>query len=281
MRRRRIVLSLCCASFVAACPHLVGARGPGEIEVTGYGGQDSYHYVGCEGGPRSTIPARYGGIGVDLRHHPDWQQRPKPPAGVDRAPGSDEREDVERLPRGFALSAGVATEYVSAQISECAPAMNCGLNQVGKDVSGLRYGARATIGYDWRAVGIHAGASLNTPMKSNRIGGFDQSGFPELLLRFGTLELVHFDFGLGSYNAPTILRPGAFMGIGFVPKQGWDVALHVGGSTVDPWGTEQGTTRFDVALRAPVGENWRVGGGLSVDTTNGLPHGPATVQASF
>jgi hypothetical protein len=244
--------------------------------VTGYGGQDSYRYSSCDGSTR--MPARYGGVGVDIRYHPEHAGAPR--AEVQPAPDSDPA-DVESAPHGFAASAAVATEYVSARVSEC-DGYYCGTSPVGSRVEGLRHGERATIGYDWRYFGIHGGVNLHTPLEPNRIGGFGQSGFPEFLLRFGRLDVVRFEAGLGSYNAPTLLRPGAFLGLGFATHNGWDFVWHYGMHWVAPGKDEEGNPRLDLALRAPVSDTWRIGAGLALSTGQQLlPEGRLTLAASF
>lgn len=88
-------------------------------------------------------------------------------------------------------------------------------------------------------------------------------GLPELLLRLGPVSPARLELGLGSFNLPTITRPGAYLGLGFSGPagSGWDLALHY--AFVDNLNTID-YTRWDAELRAPVTDRLRVGAGVAV-----------------
>jgi len=250
--------------MVAAFSSRVRAGGPVEIEGVGYYGAESGHYSSCDGGAAS-VGARYGGVGFEGRLHPAmWSPGEQRSA---RAPANDVpnvpagAESVE-APHGFSLRLGVASEVFSPRLLSCEGDCAGFTPQIFRP-NQWHVGGRLRLGYDWTYFGFEAGIFLVQPFTQRGLGTLGDGGGPDFLLRFGPLATWRVELGLGAYNEPTILRPGAYVGFGMVPAPGWDIVGHLGSHLI--YGEPTG--RYDIEVRAPVSSHFQIGLGVAATTT--------------
>jgi hypothetical protein len=222
MRLRRGILLLAFSLFVLAALHPtwgVCASGPGELEVTGFGGSVPSRMT-C--GP--DVRVKYGGAGAALAAH----------LGDDpaRRPGT-----------GFVAGAGGALAYdhlllyrpCDPSSSDCSPPQSYGEGVLG-----------GRLGYDWSWVGFRVGALLW--FRPDGVGGVVP--FPDLSLRLGDIDRVRVVAGLGAYDVPTMVRPGLYGGLLAPLEGGWELDVHVG-QHLGMAGLS--SVRAHAGLRAPLG----------------------------
>jgi hypothetical protein len=246
----RLLLRLGCVGAVVAMSQRVRARGPLDVDATAYGGAESAGYGSCTG--RAGIGANYGGLGVQVRAHPQA--------------AAGERE-------GLTVTAAAAMELERFRLIECSG--DC----VGFDpnlfpVQRFLGGGYLRLGNDWRDFGLHAGA-LVLPQFIAAPGAFSWSApIPDLYLRLGRLESFYVD--LGHHSPLTVFHPGLHLGLNYVPEPGWLISLH-GGIGLrfgpDAWGS-----RAEFDLRTPVSDSVQVGLGGAV--SNGLHHAEYEVRST-
>jgi hypothetical protein len=250
----------------------VGASDPGsanpvtELEIEAYNGTAAGRFPipnsggGCAGTFPPAASLRYAGLGGRVRFFPSAQG-----------------EHPRASPEGFQVSAAVASEYHHYELLDVGSA---GESNVPPPL--LRSGFLAELGHDGTYFGFRGGVLLYQKYDEIRSsGGCDPrsmasppgcepavaiydtmpiSVWPDLRLRFGPLDLVRFEIGLGSYNVPTLLRPGGYLGAGVSPATGWDIAVHYG--IHDLFHGEAGT-RWDLTAKVPVSEAVRVGASVA------------------
>jgi hypothetical protein len=167
--------------------------------------------------------------------------------------------------RGLALTAGAAAEARSYSLIACASG-GCGGSGAVVPRSRVVVGGGGLFGYDDRYVGFHAGALAWQRFASGSDPAPTWSWVPQLVLRLGRLESVHGDLGLGSYDAATILRPGAYVGLSWVPLLGWECSVHAG---VHQTFDGANGLRGSLGVKAPLAARVKIGFTLSASSGNG------------
>jgi hypothetical protein len=245
MTPRRLFLSLGFVGLIASAAR-PAASSPVDIEGTTYGGSASGGWA-C--GPDTRV--KYGGVGAEVRIHPT--ARPEP--GTNQA-GDD----------GIVLSVGGAAEHRAYAFLDCNQCSNAGTTV---PPAGVVYGGTIKAGYDGRWIGVNGGLllwqNLDTATDTSPTTNF----FPELSLRVGPLDRFRAEIGIGSYGAPTILRPGLWAGVVGVLDPGWELAFHESVEVATGAGASGGY-RSDLTLKLPVTRELQVGLGGAL-TAGGLP----------
>ncbi len=247
-----------------------------DIEFEGHGGTSSgqvpVHQGGCLFAPTTGI--RYGGGGARVRFRPQGTPQ-QPRHGTEFAvQGAVEYQSFETLAEG----SGGSREAPESQVFG---------------------GGGATVGYNWRWVGVRAGslvfnriprASLQCasgePYRENcparaQYDSPEVTVWPDAQVRIGPLDTVHGEVGIGAYNLATVLRPGAYLGLAWANPNGWGVAAHVG---VHNTFGNQAHVRGDLAVTVPVHSNFRVtaGGAVSSGETDRVePEGRLAGEVRF
>ena len=217
----------------------MGASGPGEIEGTGYFGEESGAWA-C--GPSARV--KYGGVGGEIR------VRPSAPTDPHQA-------------QEWYVAGGAAAEAQSYTLIECEH-NPCQPGEAQLPPTTVLPATHLVGGYDWRWVGFRAGGQLWGRYTDHDAPTPRLTPWPEASLRLGPLDSVYVSAGIGSYNVPTLLRPGAYVGLGVVPAQGWNLDLHSG--PVVLVGGFVGV-RNDVSLLVPILPPLRLGFGGAVTTS--------------
>jgi hypothetical protein len=230
MTRRRLLLAGGLGALVVSAAR-PAASSPVEVDGTAYGGTASGLWT-C--GPSARV--KYGGIGGEVRVRPS--------ASHDAGAG----ETGETGETGFIVSLGAAGEHRDFARTDCGPSCNAA---TGVPPSGVALGSALKIGYDFRWLGVRAGALAWQNWASATDRGATWLFFPETKLRLGRLTGFHGELGTGSYGASTILRPGAWVGLAFVPNPGWEIAVH-GGVIVTSGAGDNGGYREDLLVAIPV-----------------------------
>ena len=156
-------------------------------------------------------------------------------------------------------------------------------NSIGDGGAHFEIGARVRLGYDWRWLGFQVGFLGWEGLGSGSDPASHLGLLPDAYLRIGPRDVLRGEIGLGAYNAPTVLRPGLYVGLGVNGGQGWDVMGHLGVHA--PMGSLHANSqaRADLEVRAPVAERIRVGFGAAL--TSGFQHvepeGRGLVAAEF
>jgi hypothetical protein len=105
------------------------------------------------------------------------------------------------------------------------------------------------LGYDWSWIGFRVGGLIW--IRPDGSGG--AVPFPDVALRLGDVDSLRVVAGLGSYDAPTMLRPGLYGGL-LVPLDAgvvrWELDVHVG-QHLGMAGLS--SVRAHAGLRAPLG----------------------------
>lgn len=269
MRNLRPLLALGFLGLVVCFSRRVGARGPVELDGTAFGGTESSRFSSCNG--YAGVGARYAGMGAEVRAHP---MAAEPPA-TGPAPDPITAE-------GLSATATVAGDVRSYELIECTGDCD-GLNSGSLPKSQGRVGARVRLGYDWRWLGFQAGAIGWEGLGSGSNPASHLGILPDVCLRIGPRDVLRGEIGLGAYNAPTVLRPGLYLGVGVNAGQGWDLMGHFGIHA--PMGSEQADSqaRADMEVRAPITETIRLGFGAAVSTgyQHAEPEARALVAAQF
>jgi hypothetical protein len=145
--------------------------------------------------------------------------------------------------RGLAITFGAAGEYRAYRLLACED-QNCTVPS-----RGLVGGGFVTVGYDDRPFGFHAGPLIWQRFANSTDASPTVAPFPEIQFRFGRLDRFYVDLGLGSYDVPTILRPGGYVGFVWAAAPGWECALHGGlHSAFDGVPGIRGSLRFKAPL---------------------------------
>jgi hypothetical protein len=226
MRLRRRILLLGFTLFVLAALQPtwgVCASGPGELEVTGFGGSVPSRMT-C--GP--DVRVKYGGAGGAFAAHLGDDTR--------RRPGT-----------GFVAGGGAALAYDHLLLYR---ACNLSSSDCTLPTSYAEGALGGRLGYDWSWVGFRVGALIW--IRPDGSGG--AVPFPDVSLRLGDVDGWRVVAGLGAYDVPTMLRPGLYGGV-LVPldaagaERGWELDVHVG-QHLGMAGLS--SVRAHAGLRAPV-----------------------------
>jgi hypothetical protein len=102
----------------------------------------------------------------------------------------------------------------------------------------------ARAGYDFPRVGVYAGAILFLAR--------DSVALPEVAFRFGYVDRFHLSLGFGSYDIPTMLRPGLWAGATLPVSGGWELALHAGLHGDIGHGDDAWPARAQATVRMPL-----------------------------
>jgi hypothetical protein len=127
---------------------------------------------------------------------------------------------------------------------------------------GLFGGARLAGGYDDRWLGVRGGLiAFQYYQYSGTHFTRKVTVFPDLALRVGPQGWPQLDVGLGSYNLPTLTRPGLYVGLGYEAESGWKAAVHTGSH--ESFEAHDGGARYDVELKVPIADKMRIGAGAA------------------
>jgi hypothetical protein len=237
---RRWTLVMLLALLVATAARRSGASTPVEVELAAYDGRASGGWA-C--GPTASV--RYGGLGGVVRLH-----------SLAASESAERSVTVGPSARsGLAVTVGAAGEGRSFTLLGCATRDCSGAGAI-VPPGGIVGAAMARLGYDSEYVGFHGGALVWQRFANNTDTRPTWQWVPELLLRVGRLERFHADLGLGSYDVPTLLRPGAYLGVVWAPTSGWECALHAGIHEV--FDGELGV-RGSLGFKAPLAERLQLG----------------------
>lgn len=231
---RRLVLAVACVSLAGTGLVLPrsAVSAPAQVDVEGYGGTGAGGWA-C--GP--TARATYAGAGANVRVH--LNDQPAAAAGAGRV--------LE--PEGASVEVGGAAESRGYERLTCA-GDPCGAEDVVPPRTLLGAG-RAKVGHDARYWGVRAGALVYMAWdaSTDRL----PTGFvlPDLDLRVGRRVGFRGVAGFGGYDAPTLLRPGGYLGFGYTDvERGWSFDMR--GGLHEVFDRQLGV-RGDVAFLYPFG----------------------------
>ena len=234
MTRRRWLLVLGLGGLVVSAAHpAIGA--PLDVEAAGYGGTASGGWA-C--GPDARV--KYGGGGGEVRVH-----------------SKATTDDPES---GWSGALGGAVEDRAISYLDCG--QECGSSPPPTVTSGGVVGAGAAkVGYDWRWFGVRGGVNAYEVWDARSDARPTLLALPSLIVRGGRVNGFHVEGGLGSYDVPTIMRPGLFLGAAYDFEPGWEIALHGGvHQTFDGSGGFRGA----LTLKLPVTDAVQIGAGLAL-----------------
>jgi hypothetical protein len=183
---------------------------------------------------------QYGGGGGEVRVHSD------------ATPQSPER--------GWWGSLGGALEGRSFTALGCGD--QCGSGKPIVVPSGGAVGAGvAKLGYDLDLFGIRGGVNAYEVWSNNEDPRPTFRALPSLIVRGGRVTGLHLEGGLGSYDVPTMTRPGLWGGALWAFQPGWEIALHGGvHQTFDGGGGARGA----LSLKLPLSDAVQIGAGLAL-----------------
>ena len=130
---------------------------------------------------------------------------------------------------------------------------------------------RVVGGYDWHAFGVlfGMGAWQNYHESGRDLFAYDRSDsqfqvaawryFPSITVRFGRLDFVRAEAGVGSYDAATLFRPGVWAGVAYAEPTGLECVLRAGHH-------EEIGVRALAELRVPVAGWLRAKGAVALVT---------------
>jgi len=242
MSRRRALLISGFLFLVITAARRVGAAET-DVDTGAYGGSASGGWA-C--GPSAR--ANYGGVGAEVRVH--------------TADAPDE---------GPVIAVAGAIEHRSYVRLDCKPGPCRDSLGEGATVPPPSTLGAASVkgGYDGKWVGFRLGALTweHFSKADDRLPSLFV--FPDCTLRIGPLESFRGEIGLGSYAMPTLLRPGAYLGVAYAPARRWEIAVHGGvHATFD----DGSGFRGDASLRVPLTDDLQVGGGFALSSgTRELP----------
>jgi hypothetical protein len=237
-RARRLWLGGGLALVCALSAHRAGAGDdPVEIEASPYVGRASGRFQpppysgGCDAAYPPAAAVRYAGLGAQVRYRPEGKRS------------------------GQLLIGSAALEHHRYSLLDPGSGGETNVpSPLWRSGAGLRYG------YDWEYFGFHGGAlafqEFGEIGPGARYGRPSLTLWPDILLRFGTLDLLRIELGLGADSTPMLMRPGLYLGVGLARPKGWDFALHYG--IVDSFHSSGGT-RLDGRVKIPISERIRVG----------------------
>src|SRR5258707_1097131 len=114
-RRRALFFGL--LAIVASFSQRVGARGPVQLEATGYDGTESAHFTACDTGS-ATMGVKYGGLGGRVTFLPSTRARSDGSHSDEPVPAGNPQSytptDAFAPPLGISGSVAVGGEHVNA-----------------------------------------------------------------------------------------------------------------------------------------------------------------------
>jgi hypothetical protein len=159
------------------------------------------------------------------------------------------------------VSLGVAGEYRSFSLVDCGTNPCNSSNDV-VPPGGLAIGASAKGGYDWKWFGFRVGVLPWQTWVNPTDTAPKWAIWPSGSLRVGPVNSLRGELGFGDYGISTILRPGLWAGVVYVPDPGWELALHGGiNETFDGF---NGGWRGDLALTLPLTRDVQLGLGSAL-----------------
>jgi hypothetical protein len=200
MNYRRLFLMVGAGGLVASAARPGAAGVEAGAEISGHTGSSSGAWA-C--GPAARV--RYGGLGASGRVYADSTR-----------PAASAPDAASALPDGLSLGLGLARENRSYTLIDCRLAADgvigktpasCALPPTGP-VSALN----ASVGYDSRGFGMRLGFLYYGRYEGAADPEPAYKVIPEGSFRVGPRQAPHFLFGLGSYDASTMLRPGLWLG---------------------------------------------------------------------
>lgn len=249
---RRVVLATGVAAVLASTA-VAQPRVGGEVAVGGYGGSVSGYTapLGCAsaGIARGTIGGAAMRARVRVREHP--------------GPGSD---------KGFVVEVQGGVEHRAHTA-----ARGGGVSTPSIPEDGALLGGALTVGYDWRWIGLHggvlarevvgpatevcwAGASMPCVLPP-RYANVAVHAFPQGVFRFGRLDRVYGEVGVGAHDPALVLRPWAYHGLHVALAPGAELALRVGAQWTF---ADNVPLRFDLAATIPLGRRFGLGLGAGI-----------------
>ena len=256
MRRKRLVLLAGLLMVLVSAPQRVRARGPTDIELTGYGGSTVDSWA-C--GPSARV--RYGGVGGEVHIRPGQigaESKSKQPDLEGGTVSVTAEKDRSRADDGMYVGAGGALETRTYEIRRC----DIGCKET-VPPNGWLIAGGSNFGYDWRHFGLRGGGSYRQHYPSSKSSSPGGQLLPDLRLRFGPSG-ANGILGFGSYTPTTLLRPGLYAGGSYTDAIGWGLQA-LGGihaSNANEW-----VFRFDVSGFFPVRDYFRLGlGAASLST---------------
>ena len=221
MRGRRLFLAAGVGLLVLSAAQRSGAKVKGEVEATGYAGATSGGWI-C--GPLGTM--RYGGIAIS---------------------GSiSKREATPEEGEGGTATVAVGAEWQSVRV--ISPPFK------GAPPDSLMFGAQATAGYRWRGVSLEGGSGLYEGYRSATPLGAESRvlPYPTVELVIGPRDTAYGVFGVGSPLSTTLLRPGIYLGGGFLSYSGFGVDVRTGMFRQGPGALDALGYRLDLVGRGPI-----------------------------
>jgi hypothetical protein len=249
-RRRGVLFGGLVALVASAGRTAVGA--PVDIEGAGYGGTASGGWA-C--GPDARV--KYGGGGAEV--HVREGERGQPD-------------------HGWNASFGGAIEGRSFTALDCGGACNDAGAPIVVPSGGAVGAGVARIGWDGRWFGARGGVNVFEVWNKHDDRGPTVLVIPALTLRLGLLDGLRFEGGLGSYDVPTMTRPGLWAGLGYVFAPGWEATIHGGvHQTFDGGGGARGA----LALACPLADDVQLTAGFALSEGSGSrvePEGQAGLR---
>jgi hypothetical protein len=114
------------------------------------------------------------------------------------------------------------------------------------------FGAQARGGYRWRWVGVEGGAGIYQGYGSQASRYPEIRLYPSVEVVIGRQDLAYGVVGAGSPVATTLLRPGAYVGGGYVSESGFGVDLRTGFFRQGPGVLDSIGPRLDLVGRGPI-----------------------------
>lgn len=260
MRARRAVLGLTAVGAIVSAAQPAASRVGAPVDIEG-GGHVGSASGGWACGPNASV--KYGGASAHVRVRP-WARS----------------EEAESKDQGVELLGGAAVEARRYTHEGC-DGSTCAGDKAILPPGGPVGGARVRTGYDWRGFGIGLSAVAWQHFARSSDAAPTLLVIPALDVRVGHRDTFYGAAGLGSYDGPTLLRPGAYVGLGMVPTPGLEIVAHGGAHAV--FDGELGL-RGDLTLKMPVASWIKLGVGAAA--SSGLrdsvePEGHASLSFSL
>ena len=123
-------------------------------------------------------------------------------------------------PVGGVLLLGVTSEYRALRALHCT---DC-VAPSDRFAGGSMLGARLGVAYEDRDIGVRGGLLWQGGSVELAKTGI----FPDVALRLGPRDVLNLSLGLGAYDALTIVRPGAYVGLSGSPLHALTLGVHFG-----------------------------------------------------
>lgn len=172
-------------------------------------------------------------------------------------PGVEKAED----PDGAFVALAAAGEHRAFTLIDCGSNPCSPSNDV-VPPSGMALGASARGGYDSRWFGLRLGVLTWQNWRDPTDTSAKWNVWPDASIRIGPTTSFRGEIGIGEYSLSTLLRPGFWIGFGYAPAPGWDIAVH-GGANETFDGLVLGW-RTDSALKVPISQALQLGVGSAL-----------------